>query len=517
MSNKELSSNKKLFLNLSASFLAFAVTFGINFFLSPYIVRTVGVEAYGFVNLANNFISYASLISVALNALAGRFISVSIFEKDYEKANKYYSSVFLANCVLSLVMLVGAIVVWIYLEHLIKIPNDIFWDVKILFAAMFLNCIVNTVGSVFSVSTFVANKLYLTSIRNIEASGARAVILVLAYAFCAPKILYLGITTLLTSLYCIIFNYYYIHKLTPYLHIKKAYFDMKAVIELIASGIWNLVTRLGQIFTDGLDLLITNIFISATAMGVLSVAKTIPNATNSIINALVGSFSPKFTELYAEKKFEELITSIKQSMKIMSILTTLPIVVLIVCGEKFFALWQPTQDAKQLQILSIITIACAIFSGGINCLYNLFTVLNKIKMNSIVVVCSGVLSTIVVFILLKTTSLGIYAVAGVSTVISLVRNFAFTAPYGAKCLNLKWYAFYPDMLRPALFVGVSSLIGIFISRYFTSTSWLSLIILGVIVLSISIALGYFIVLNKSDRQAVIGILKAKIFNKIKRS
>lgn len=27
------------------------------FFLSPYIIKTVGVEAYGFVGLANNFIS----------------------------------------------------------------------------------------------------------------------------------------------------------------------------------------------------------------------------------------------------------------------------------------------------------------------------------------------------------------------------------------------------------------------------------------------------------------------------
>lgn len=509
MSDKELSSNKKLFLNLSASFLAFAVTFGINFFLSPYIVRTVGVEAYGFVNLANNFISYASLITVALNALAGRFISISIFEKDYEKANKYYSSVFLANCFLSLVMLVVALFVWIYLEHLIKIPSNIFWDVKILFAAMFLNCIVNTIGSVFSVSTFVANKLYLTSIRNIEASGARAIILVLAYALCAPKILYLGITTLLTSLYCIIFNYYYIHKLTPQLHIKKEYFDIKAVVELISSGVWNLVTRVGQILTDGLDLLITNIFIDATAMGVLSLAKTVPSAITSIVGSMVGSFSPNFTQLYAEGKMEELKKAVKQSMKIMGMICNIPIIILLVCGERFFALWQPTQDPKQLQALSILTCAGLIVNGGINCVYNIFTVVNKLKFNSLVLLFSSLLSVFITFVLVKTTDWGIYAVAGVSTVIMILKNLILIVPYSAKCLNLKWYAFYPDVIRPIIFVAVSTALSLVAVKCISGTGWISLIFCGAVTLIISMLIGCFVVLRKEDRVFILNKIKRK--------
>ena len=52
-----ISTNQMLVINMVSSFLSLAVTFGISFFLSPYIVETVGVEAYGFVGLANNFIS----------------------------------------------------------------------------------------------------------------------------------------------------------------------------------------------------------------------------------------------------------------------------------------------------------------------------------------------------------------------------------------------------------------------------------------------------------------------------
>lgn len=55
---------------------------GISFLLTPYIIDTVGKEAYGFVGIANNFVSYAKLITLALNALAMRFITIKIHENN---------------------------------------------------------------------------------------------------------------------------------------------------------------------------------------------------------------------------------------------------------------------------------------------------------------------------------------------------------------------------------------------------------------------------------------------------
>ena len=72
-----MTKNKQLLLNITSSLLTFIVGLGVNFFLTPFIVKHLGVEAYGFVNLSNNIISYAGLITVALNAMASRFIAIS--------------------------------------------------------------------------------------------------------------------------------------------------------------------------------------------------------------------------------------------------------------------------------------------------------------------------------------------------------------------------------------------------------------------------------------------------------
>ena len=92
-------------LNLIASLVAYGLSVLISFIISPYITETLGVEANGFVGLANQFIGYISLITVALNSMASRFVSVHIIDDDYDKANRYFTSVVVANIFIGFVLL----------------------------------------------------------------------------------------------------------------------------------------------------------------------------------------------------------------------------------------------------------------------------------------------------------------------------------------------------------------------------------------------------------------------------
>lgn len=503
-----LSPNQLLAINMTASLISLLVTFGISFILSPYIVRTVGVEAYGFVSLGNNFVSYASLATVALDALAGRFITVRLYEGDIEQANKYYASAFYANLAIGIVLLLVGTFVWVNLERLVSIPDGIVWDVKILFGSLFLNCFVSTVGSVFAVATFATNKLYLNSLRSIESQVIRAIALTCVFALLAPRVWYIGATALLTGVYCLGFNIHYTRVLTPMLKLKRKSFDSSVVMELLASGVWSLVNRLGVMLHDGLDLLITNLFIDATSMGVLSLAKTVPGAIQGVIGSLVTVFAPNFTILYAEGKIAELVESVRQSMKIMGVMANLPIIILVVCGEDFFHLWQPTQDAAQLYLLSILTIAGFVINGGVNCIFNIFTVVNRLKVNSVAILVSGLISAGVTYLLVRTTNLGVVAVAGTSTVVSIARNLLVTIPYAAICLDLKWYSFYLDVIRQVLFFCLGTAAGLFVRTLVTVTGWLSLCMQCVLVALVAVSIGLVVMLNENDR--------ARFFNSIRR-
>ena len=510
---KELNRNQQLFINMSASVVSFGISLFISFFLSPYIVKTLGVEANGFIGLANNFVNYASLLTLALNSLAGRFITISIVKGDNVKANMYFTSVFYANLILAGVLALLGVFVVAFLDRLLNIPTELLGDIRLLFVCLFLNCLISVIGSVFTVAPFARNKLYLESLRNIESSIARALIIVGAFVLLGTKVWYVGLGSLISGIYVLGCNLYYTKKLLPEIHIQKKYYSGTIVWELTASGIWNTIIRLGNILLDGLDLLIANLLIDATAMGVLSLSKTVPNLISSFMSSIVGVFSPDYTILYANGEKEELLKSIKRSMKIMGTIINAPIVVLIVCGKEFFLLWQPTLDSEVLQRLFVITIGCLIFSGGINCIYGVFTVVNKLKANAIAVLVGGASSSLITLFLVSTTNLGIFAVAGVSTVISIIRNLVFTAPYGAKCLGLKWYSFYPDIFRPVIFTIIASAIGLILGNNIVANNWLFWFSKAAIIGIIALGIGFYIILSKEDREVIISKISMKIRRK----
>ncbi len=498
---KHISNTVQTGINMAASFMTYGVSMLISFFLSPYIVRNIGVDANGFITLANNFIGYVSLITIALNTLSGRFVTVNIYQNKNDKANQYYSSVFFANAFLSVIITVIGAVLIIFLDKFLDISKELLPDVRVLFTILFINSIIGTVGSVFSIATFATNKLYLSSLVGIITNLIRAGILVLSFYFFPPKTYYVALAGFFATIISLACNIGFTKKLTPQLKLNIKDFDIKKIFELVKGGIWATINRLGAIFANDLDLLITNMFINSVEMGVLSLSKTIPNAINGVVGTIVGVFSPNYTILYAQGKAQELVKNIKTTMKIMSVIVNIPVIVLIVWGREFYKLWQPTQDADRLQLLSILAIIYIVISGSINCIYNIFTITNKLKLNALAVVFTGFLNVLVVFILLKTTDLGIYAIAGVNSILAIIRNITFTVPYGAKCLDLKWYTFYPEVIRPIAFVTITSLIFIIIKKSIIIETWIGLIIVSVVTVIASFLFGYFIILNKTDKKA----------------
>lgn len=124
--------NRQLGINLVASIVTYVVQYAISLVLTPYIVKELGVAAYGFVGLSTQIISYSSLITIALNSMAGRFISIEYYKGNIEKSNKYFSSVFFGNLIIGAIIFVFSCILVIYLDLFINIPSELVSDVKLL-------------------------------------------------------------------------------------------------------------------------------------------------------------------------------------------------------------------------------------------------------------------------------------------------------------------------------------------------------------------------------------------------
>lgn len=338
----------------------------------------------------------------------------------------------------------------------------------------------------------------------------KAVIIFGLFGLLKPSVHYAGIAKLVTAIYVAFMSLRYKKIFLPEIRVIKKDISMESLKEIIRSSIWNTVQRTGLILLSGLDLLIANIFLGATQMGMLALAKTVPGVIVSMAGTITSVFAPTLTIYYAKSELENLKRELKKSMKILGVLLVIPLSLLIVFGMDFFRLWVPSQDARVLHILSILTIFGLVFTSGVQALYNIFTITDRLKVPAILIVISGIISTGTVFILLHTTRLGIYAVAGVSSLINHARNMLFTVPYGAKYLNLKWNTFFPEVFFSIISVILLSATGLLIRSIIPVNSWTDLAVAAVITSLIGFVINMYIVLTRNDRIYLWNIISKRL-------
>lgn len=510
LTNSEFSQNKQHAINIVTSVINMLITTLIGFGLSPHIVKTIGVEANGFVTLANNFISYAAIARTALNSMGSRFLMIAYYNNEDEKVEKYYSSLFFADLILGLCFgVVGAICIW-RLEYILDVPAKIVGDVKLLFLLLFLNFIVSTIVTVWNTATYIKNKLYLDSITSAFNSIIRASVILGLFMCLQPSVSIVGIGTLAGGLISYALHFSYKRTLFPNLRARLNKFSWSAIKQLLSSGIWNSISSLGTTLTSSIDLLVANLFVGATDMGILAIAKTMPGFVDTLNYTLASVFVPSLIIDYAKGNKENIVKTIKNSSKIISVICSLPLGFLLVYGEAFYSLWQPSQDAKLLHLLSVITIFGRVFFTGIQPLFDVFTVVNKVKQNSLVTVSNGLISVVVTCILLSTTDLGIFAIAGVSVICCFFKNVFFVIPYSAKYLGLKVTTFYSTLFPSVLCCIILCVWGNIEKLFITGDSWITLIFAGVVFVLVGVMFTALIVLNKNERNYLVGLIKSKI-------
>ena len=501
---------KQLAISMTAQIVSFLVSLGVSFVLSPYMGRAIDTSASGFVSQGNYFVAYAQIVVSALNTMASRFITVSIHQGREEEASRYFTSVLFGNIFMAAVFAVPATFLILFVDRILQVPEEMVTDLQVLFFFVAVNFMLSIILSVFQIAVYTKDRLDLLAVKTIQAELARMLVLVGCYTFFPPYMWYVGVGTTLQTLVIGIGNYRYTKRLMPEVSIRREYFDLGKIRELVSLGAWNSVTRLGQTLLEGLDLLISNLMIDPTAMGLLNYAKTIPLTVTNLMGSIVWIFNPQITILYAEGKYGEMVELVKSANRIMIFLLSIPVAFITVFGDIFFSLWLPEYDAQQLHILCILSMGTLYISMSIQVLYHIFIITKRVRLNSLVIVFSGVLSTGTVFLLLNTTDLGLYAIVLSSTAYGWLRNLLFTPLYASRCLGVSWKTFYGDILTGVKSLVCVGAVGMAFRLVFPMDSWATLVIFGCMAGVAALGANYLVVLKAGERAMVRAWVRQKL-------
>lgn len=438
---------RRFIINLISNGLSALSGIGLSFFLTPYIVETLGKEGYGFYPLSSNFVMYAGILTTALNSMSSRFITISLEKKDIKQVNTYFNSVLFGNLLVSLFFLVVGGLFIFFADAILDIPIGLKLDVKFLFAFVFLGLIINVSSSVFSVSAFALNRFDRLAMINIGVNIIRLLTIIILFYIFTPRLYFLGLASVFSALYFLFASYRVTKKLLPEVHFSLNDFSWNALSILVGAGVWNSILALSNVINTQVDLILANRFFGASEMGLLSLTKIVPTALQMLLGIVVPLFLPDLLKAYANGEISKMKTNLDFSFKAIFIIVLFPVAIFFVYGEDFFKLWLPNEDSTQLYRLSIITLTPLLIHGTIETIHHVFVITNKLKAASFWGIFISLTSFILVILLCRYSNLGIYAIPMAGLLTGTISHLTFTPLYAAKCLDENAVYFYKRILK----------------------------------------------------------------------
>lgn len=483
----EMGEKKQLVVNMIAALVTFSVQVGINFILTPYITAKLGAEAYGFVNLSNTMVNYITILTVAITSMASRFISIALFRDETRDARKYYSSTLatLVACVAAVA--VPALVCIFSIDKLLNISAGLVGDVKLLMLFVLANFSLSISCSNLSIGFYTKNMLYIGSIINAIGHVIRALFMVVLFALLPTSVSIVGFAAFAATSFVQVAYFQWKKKLLPDLRFSIHDVDSTRATEVAKAGAWNSVSQLGSTLSSGLDLIVCNLFLGGAAMGTLSVSRVIRSAIDAIGGATMSAFQPTLTKYYAADDIDGLIAYAKWAMKSFGLVISLPVGAFIAFGLSFFHLWVPSQSASVLYPLAVMSIIGWAVLGPAAIIQNMFTVLNRIKLNSLLLCAGGFAIVLVEYLFLKFTDWGIYIIAATTCFETFARNLIYTIPAGGRYLGRSWMTFFPSVGQSLFCVAIVAIWGICLQAVLgIPSTWIALVVEG----ATSVALGF---------------------------
>lgn len=491
--------NLRIATAIIVSGLGVFISYLINFLLTPYITDNIGIEAYGFVSLAKNFVNYAQIATIAITSFVVRYISVSYHERKMQEANEYYSTSVIACVALAGAIFISALLLITKIDLLLNVPQNLIFSVKLLFLIVFLNFVLTTATTPFTTAAYIKNRLDITGIIKIIAYLVDASVMVILFINCTPNVWFVGMGSLAASVVTFICTYILSKKLVPELVFNKDFFSVSKLKNLVGNGIWNSLNSLGNELNSGLDLIISNLFLNGVATGQIAVVKTIGTMFSMLYEVVYQPFQPNLIKAYASGDVNIFIYEQKKAMRICGYFSNVAFAGFVALGGLYYKLWLPSEDTKLLHMLTIVTVLGSVTAGVMRPIYYVYTLTLKNKLPCWITIAGGFLNVVSMYVLLKYTQMGVYAIVSTTTVIMLCINLFFNPVYAAYNLKISVKVYYKvifkHLISAAIMVG--GFIGI--ARVIRPSGWFGLIVSAIIMCISGLIIHVLIMCNMDEK------------------
>ena len=487
--------HRRLTVNSLSNVLRYGLLIVLSFVLTPYVVRTLGDNLYGFWVVLLSFVGYAGILELGVQTAVVKLVGQHRATGDPDMLSRLLGSAFVFFSVVGLLSaLFIAVVLPFLIPHLARhapavlTSHPLFLlialDVFVIFQNSFLT------GVLFGWQLYPAKNFV-----DITSWVMNAVLLLLFLE--QGGILFLAAAKTATDLIALLATLWIMRRVLPGFRLNVKAVSLQTVRGLLAFGGRLFISASTTRVATYAHPLVVSARISTAATTFFSIPMRLVEYVREMTWSLAAGFMPAFSELDARRE-KGLLHSIYLRYSRYLLLATTPMYVLLgIYGAPFIAIWIGPEYGKQA-VVPLTWIAAAALVESLQPLYwRLFIGVGKLDFPVTVSACASLLSIALGFVLAP--RLGITGPALAIFATALLAQGFYTV-HASRYLELPVSRLLAMVsLRPILAGLLAALPALIMKRFLGADRLLEIVLGSLVCLAVYVPLSAIVALDPRER------------------
>lgn len=428
---------RRFSINTAASLVNYGFQILVGIWYTPYMLAKLPEQVYGIIPLTTAFLQYMLLLMTSLSASIGRYVTADLSRGDIRAANATFNGFFFGGLKLIAGLAAGIALFCIVLP--IRVPPGFEGEARFLAAAVFGSSLLMGFSNCFDTAIWATSRIELRHMIESAAIVVRNGGVVILFALTAPSIWQVGAAVIAAAVLYTMALFVVWKKLTPELRIDHSAITEETKGIIYTTGRWVLLANLATALLMSSDLIVINRFYDTAEGAKYAVVLLWVSVVRSTFTGLLSALTPSLVALEARKDHDYLLSLISRSIRISGALVAHSAAILAGMSLPILTVWlkKPwVAEAAPVAWLLLLPLSFEISFSSL--MPAILTTKDRVRSQALVSFAVAVLGVAAAVVLVKTTGLGLYAVA-----------------LGAGCASIARYAIVNPLQATVGFEGVA--------------------------------------------------------------
>ncbi len=469
-----MSLKRRVIRNIFSNWVAYSISIIVTFFVSPFVVHTLGNAGYGIWVLVGSLSGYLGLLDFGLRPTIVKFVSKYKALGDDRKINEVFNTVLAVYLLIAVVVVLASLVLSYFANNIFNSPPEYHSEMKIIIVLIGVNVALGFPFGVFNAIINALQRFDINNVINITVFLIRS-LFVVVFLKLGGGLIALGIIVIFAGLLEFLAKARWCFKIFPALKFQPGLANRETLKMISGFSVYTFIIGISFQISFLSDSIVIGSFMSASAITFFAIGGNLISYLKQLASHVSTVLTPVASTFDAHQDYERLRQLLLLGTRYI-LLIILPVgFTFLVMGETFINLWMGEEyGPASSTVLVILTWA---YFGFLAQLVpgSIFLGLGKIKSLAYLNLACALLNIIISIILVK--PYGVYGVAfGTAIPLTLYGTFIIP-PYICRTLNVRFGTYLKQSYLPPLLAALPFLIAILYIKHFLEVN--SLVHFGV--------------------------------------